>query len=73
MSDANGDYVFKYNKDKKTVEKVEVELGLASDTSYEIVSGVQAGDEIVQNQSSSLDGGAKVKAEYATEATSKAS
>ncbi len=72
MSDTNGNYVFKYNKEKKTVEKVEVELGLASDTSYEIVSGIQAGDEIVQNQSSSLEDGAKVKAEYVTETASQA-
>ncbi len=69
LSDATGDYIFKYNEDNKTVEKVKVELGLASETQYQIVSGCAAGDKIVQNQSSSLESGAKVIATYAETTT----
>ena len=49
-----GNYVYKFNEEKNTVSRIEVEIGLASDTQYQIVSGVSEGDKIVQNQSSAL-------------------
>lgn len=49
-----GSYVYKFDEESNTVSRVEVEIGLASDTQYQIVSGLFEGDKIVQNQSSSL-------------------
>ncbi len=53
---SSGSFVYKYDEEAKTVSRVKVEIGLASDTQYQIVSGCEAGDKIVQNQSSSLQG-----------------
>ncbi len=53
-TNSSGSYVYKYNEDSKTVSRVEVEIGLSSDTQYQILSGVEVGDKIVQNQSSQL-------------------
>ncbi len=50
-----GSYVYKFDEESNTVSRVEVEIGLASDTQYQIVSGLFEGDKIVQNQSSSLE------------------
>lgn len=61
QSDATGNYIFKLNDDGKTVTRVPVELGLASDTEYQIVSGCEVGEKIVQNQSTTLEDGAKIK------------
>ncbi len=49
-----GNFVYKFDEKTNTVSRVEVEIGLASDTQYQIVSGVSEGDKIVQNQSSAL-------------------
>ncbi|MBQ7100146.1 MAG: hypothetical protein IJN81_00835 [Clostridia bacterium] len=49
-----GSFVYKFNEEDSTVTRVEVEIGLASDTQYQIVSGLSEGDKIVQNQSSAL-------------------
>lgn len=49
-----GNFVYKFNEETNTVSRVEVEIGLASDTQYQIVSGLSEGDKIVQNQSSAL-------------------
>lgn len=51
---SSGSFVYKYDEENNTVSRVEVEIGLASDTQYQIVSGCSAGDKIVQNQSSAL-------------------
>lgn len=51
---AAGSFIYKYNEKTETVSRVEVELGLASDTQYQIVSGCEAGEKIVQNQSTAL-------------------
>lgn len=51
---SSGNFVYKYDEENNTVSRVEVEIGLASDTQYQIVSGCSAGDKIVQNQSSAL-------------------
>ena len=49
-----GNFVYKFDEETNTVSRVEVEIGLASDTQYQIVSGLSEGDKIVQNQSSAL-------------------
>lgn len=49
-----GSYIYKFDEETNTVSRVEVEIGLASDTQYQIVSGLSEGDKIVQNQSSAL-------------------
>lgn len=49
-----GSFVYKFNEEDSTVTRVEVEIGLASDSQYQIVEGLSAGDKIVQNQSSDL-------------------
>ncbi len=49
-----GNFVYKFDEKTNTVSRVEVEIGLASDTQYQIVSGISVGDKIVQNQSSAL-------------------
>lgn len=49
-----GNYIYKYDDETQTVSRVEVELGLASDTQYQILSGCDAGEKIVQNQSTAL-------------------
>lgn len=51
---AAGSFVYKYDEKTETVSRVEVELGLASDTQYQIISGCEAGEKIVQNQSTAL-------------------
>ena len=51
---AAGNFIYKYDEKTETVSRVEVELGLASDTQYQIVSGCEAGEKIVQNQSTAL-------------------
>ncbi len=51
---AAGNFIYKYDEETETVSRVEVELGLASDTQYQIVSGCEAGEKIVQNQSTAL-------------------
>lgn len=51
---SSGNFVYKYDEASQTVKRVEVEIGLASDTQYQILSGIQAGDKIVQNQSTAL-------------------
>ncbi len=53
-TNSTGSFVYTYDEETKTVSRVEVEIGLSSDTQYQIVSGVKAGDKIVQNQSSQL-------------------
>ncbi|MBQ2963943.1 MAG: hypothetical protein IJE14_04710 [Clostridia bacterium] len=49
-----GSFVYKFNEEDSTVTRVEVEIGLASDSQYQIVEGLSVGDKIVQNQSSDL-------------------
>lgn len=49
-----GSFVYKFDEETNTVSRVEVEIGLASDTQYQVVSGLSEGDKIVQNQSSAL-------------------
>ena len=53
-------YVFVYNKAEDTVTKKQVETGLVSDTMYQIVSGVSAGEQIVKSPAKTLTDGARV-------------
>lgn len=70
-TDDTGSYVYKFNEDDSTVSRVAVELGLATDTQYQVVSGCEAGDKIVQNQAIALkeiaEEGKKVAVTYATD------
>lgn len=71
-TDNTGTYIYKLNDDNETVTRVEVELGLATDTHYEVVSGCSAGDKIVQNPATALKEiaaeGEKVAVTYASDA-----
>ena len=42
-----GSYVYLYNEAESTVKKVQIETGATSDTIYQVVSGINAGDKIV--------------------------
>ncbi len=53
-TDETGSYVYLFNEDNSTVSRVMVELGLATDTQYQIVSGCAVGDKIVQNPATAL-------------------
>lgn len=53
-TNSTGNFVYTYDEETKTVSRVAVEIGLSSDTHYQILSGVSVGDKIVQNQSSQL-------------------
>lgn len=58
--DGSNNYVFVVNDDN-TVTRREVTTGISSDTMYQIVSGVEAGEKVVRNPSSDLEDGAKVE------------
>ncbi len=59
--DGKSYYIYVYNEDSKTIEKREIQVGISSDTMYEVVSGCQVGDKIVKNPTATLTDGAKVK------------
>ena len=59
--DGKNYYVYVYNEKDKTIEKREIQVGISSDTLYQIVSGCEAGDKIVKNPKSNLVDGSKVK------------
>ncbi len=68
--DGTDKYVFVLNEDN-TVSRRAVTTGIASETMYEIVSGLQAGEKVVRNPSDSLTDGEKVNpVAAADEATS---
>ena len=70
-TDDKGSYVYKFNESDSTVTRVPVELGLATDTQYQVVSGCNVGDKIVQNQALALkeiaEEGKKVAVTYVTD------
>ena len=72
-TDATGTYIYKLNSDGETVTRVPVQLGIATDTHYEIVSGCSKGDKIVQNPANTLkeiaDEGKKVAVTYSSDAS----
>lgn len=53
--------VFVYNKDKKTVELRTVTLGAGTDTEYEVLDGLQLGDQLVLNPKTVLEDGDKIE------------
>lgn len=57
-----GSYVYLYNEAESTVKKVQIEIGATSDTIYQVVSGINAGDKIVTAPTSvELEDDQKVK------------
>lgn len=53
--------VFVYNEKEKTVSKRAVKLGIGSDTAYEVLEGLQVGEQIVLNPKTSLLDGDKIQ------------
>lgn len=43
----DGSYVYLYNPEEKTATKTKIETGAISDSSYEVKSGLQIGDQII--------------------------
>lgn len=54
-------FVFVYKPEDKNVRRTEVRIGLANDTVYEIVDGLNAGEQIVKNPSKELLDKSRVK------------
>lgn len=52
--------VFVYDPEEKTVTKRTVELGIGSDTYYEVTSGVSLGEQVVLNPKTALQDGDKI-------------
>ena len=71
-TDDMGSYIYMFNEKKSTVTRVPVELGLSTDTQYQVISGCSAGDKIVQNPATALkaiaEEGEKVAAVYENDA-----
>ena len=69
-TDDTGSYIYKFNEKEQTVTRVAVELGLATDTQYQVISGCTEGDKIVQNPATALkeiaEEGEKVAVTYAS-------
>lgn len=53
-------YVYVYNSEKSQAVRKEVTLGIANDTYYQVISGVNEGDVLIKN-TSGLEDGVKVK------------
>lgn len=53
--------VFVYNPEKKTVERRTVVLGTGTDTEYEILEGLQLGEQVVLNPKTALEDGDKIE------------
>lgn len=71
-TDDTGNYIYMFNEKNSTVTRVPVELGLSTDTQYQVISGCSAGDKIVQNPATALktiaEEGEKVAAVYENDA-----
>jgi multidrug efflux pump subunit AcrA (membrane-fusion protein) len=50
-----GTYVYLYNEEEGTVTKTQIETGSASDTAYEVTSGLSVGDKIVSTPASDYE------------------
>lgn len=53
--------VFVYNEKEKTVSKRVVTLGIGSDTMYEVIEGLQVGEQVVLNPKTTLADGDKIQ------------
>lgn len=53
--------VFVYNEKEKTVSKRVVSLGVGSDTLYEVLEGLQVGEQVVLNPKTALTDGDKIQ------------
>ncbi|MGI6268842.1 MAG: efflux RND transporter periplasmic adaptor subunit [Acutalibacteraceae bacterium] len=58
--DSGKQYVYIYNKSTQTVSKKNVDLGISSNTAYEVKSGLKQGDLIIKNPPKDLENGVKV-------------
>ncbi|MGN0464509.1 MAG: efflux RND transporter periplasmic adaptor subunit [Acutalibacteraceae bacterium] len=54
-------YAYVYDAKTKEIEKRQLEVGISSDTLYEIKSGCSVGDKLVKNPTNALIDGSKVK------------
>lgn len=68
--DGEKKFVYVYNEAEQTVSRRDVETGSASDTMYEIKSGLQKGEMIVRSPSSKLEDGAAVSVVSGADASS---
>ena len=59
--DGKSYYAYIYDSKSKKIEKRELEVGISSDTLYEIKSGCNVGDKLVKNPTNALIDGSKVK------------
>lgn len=59
--DGKSYYAYIYDQKTKTIEKKELEVGISSDTLYQIKSGCNVGDKLVKNPTNALIDGSKVK------------
>ncbi|MGN0520848.1 MAG: hypothetical protein ACI4LB_08925 [Candidatus Fimenecus sp.] len=53
--------VFVYNEKERTVSKRVVTLGIGSDTTYEVLEGLQVGEQVVLNPKTALADGDKIQ------------
>lgn len=60
MMDSGNKYVYLYNEKTKTIRKQKIELGISSDSMYEVKTGLKEGNIIVKNPSKDLSDGLKV-------------
>lgn len=56
----SGYYVFKYNADEEVIEKTSVVVGLFDGTNYEVIEGLEKGDQIVRAPSMVMKDGQRV-------------
>ncbi len=59
--DGKSYYAYIYDQKTKTIEKKELEVGISSDTLYQVKSGCEVGDKLVKNPTNALIDGSKVK------------
>ena len=59
--DGKSYYAYIYDSKSKKIEKRELEVGISSDTLYEIKAGCNVGDKLVKNPTNALIDGSKVK------------
>ncbi len=59
--DGKSYYAYVYNEKTKEITKKELQVGISSDTLYQIISGCEVGDKLVKNPTNALIDGSKVK------------
>lgn len=59
--DGKSYYAYVYNEKTKEITKKELQVGISSDTLYQVISGCEVGDKLVKNPTNALIDGSKVK------------